>query len=283
MGIVRLIFLCVIFLQSSACFGAELVLVGNYQGKNLYVQNPLLPDGTAYSSSEVYVNQDFLMHAPKASVFIIDLSHLELDQKVEVKILHEEDTPPKIVNAHVIRNLVIYEESSYASRPDVFRWAKADTVTLRWSVYNQKQGGLFVVERGIEKDWEAIDSLKITEATLYRFPISHTSGNNQYRIKLIDRDGYVSWSDSFNFLHKSGVQEFYPAKSKPEFDHLTGVSYYPKKAQRAIRLSKEAAYEVWSDDEKLLEGYGALVIIKNLSPGDYFIKIGEHKGAFTKY
>ena len=281
----RLIILCAIFLQCYASHGAELVLVGNYQGKNLYVQNPLLPDGTNYSSSEVYVNQDLLMHAPKASAFVIDLSHLKLDQKVEIKILHEEAAPPKIVNAHAIRNLVIYKETNYAAKPDVFRWAKADSDTLRWSVYNQKQGGLFVVEKGGDKeeDWEAIDSLEITSTMLYRLPVKHVAGNNHYRIKMIDRDGYVSWSEVFDYQHKAAVQEFYPAKPQSEFDRLTGVSYFPKKAQRAIRLSKEVAYEIWTDDMKLSEGYGALIIIRDLSPGEYFIKIGEHKGGFTKY
>jgi len=266
-----------------ATYSAELILVGNYQGKNLYVQNPLMADGENYSATEVYVNQGFLMHAPRASAFVINLSHLALNQRVEVKIIHDESAVPRIVNAYAIRDHKIYLDASYAPEEDVFRWTKADQDILRWSVYGEKKGGVFVVQRMKENEWENIDSLEVSDSTMYRFPVSHRTGKNNYRIKLIDRDGYVTWSDVFAYNAKENPNQFYPAKSKDAFDELTGVSYSPKKVQRAIRLSKKADYEIWSKDSMIFEGTGVIIDVKKLQPGEYYIKIGSHQGPFTKY
>ena len=66
-----------------------LILTGVYSGKNLYVQNPLLPD-KHFSTEEVFVNEKLVLSHPLTSAFTMDLSHLMVDQPVEIKIVQKE-------------------------------------------------------------------------------------------------------------------------------------------------------------------------------------------------
>ena len=38
--------------------------------------------------------------------------------------------------------------------------------------------------------------------TVYKVLVSHEKGENTYRIKLTDRDGYVTYSDPFRYILK---------------------------------------------------------------------------------
>ncbi len=194
-------------LPSQTVFAIEsnvLILTGIYSGKNLYVQNPLLPD-KQFSTEEVFVNKILVLSHPITSAFTIDLSHLTINQPVEVKIVHNERYSPRIINAHVIRNHTVNTKPGYVPTVDVFRWINADGTKIRWLTHGEKGGGDFEIQRAFIENWQKVDNVpakSINDHTVYKILVTHDPGENIYRIKLTDRDGYVTYSDTFRYLSK---------------------------------------------------------------------------------
>src|SRR3954471_6660023 len=82
-----------------------IVLEGNYQGKNLYVQNPFGSGGVGFCVTEVKVNGNITTDEIPSSAFEIDMKphKLNIGDKVEVKIFHKEDCKPKVLNPEVLK------------------------------------------------------------------------------------------------------------------------------------------------------------------------------------
>jgi hypothetical protein len=192
---------------SIAGFSSEvLIITGKYTGKDLYVQNPMLPDNH-FSTEQVYVNESLVLSYPMTSAYTIDLSFLDLNELVEVKIVHKEHYHPKIVNAYVIRGNQqrMTSSNSYAAVDNVFRWINVDGTTIRWLTHGEKGGGTFEVQQAEKEKWvtvsEVPSSLSSNES-VYRYSITHRQGENVYRIKLTDRDGYVTYSNQIDYMLK---------------------------------------------------------------------------------
>lgn len=195
-----LVFVCIFFLASANA--EEMILTGYYTGKNLYVQNPILPDNKSFSTEQVFVNESLVLTNPITSAFIIDLSHLSVDQTVEVRIIHKQNFLPKIINAYVIRDRQLDFSKSFAAVKQVFRWTKADQKTIRWLTFGEKGGGTFDIQKAFRESWETISqvpSKTLDDKSVYKVLVTHDHGDNTYRLKLVDRDGYVSYSPLINY------------------------------------------------------------------------------------
>ncbi len=186
----------------SEVYGKDmLIITGFYTGKNIYVQNPYIPDSGYFSTEQVFVNENLVLTNPLTSAFTVDLSHLDIDQSVEVRIVHKRRFPPRIINAYVIRKVQV-EETTYAAVKDVFRWSKADRSAIRWLTDSEKGGGTFELQKATKEQWKTIQSIASKpqeDGALYHLPITHEPGENTYRIKLVDREGYVTYSPKIHF------------------------------------------------------------------------------------
>ena len=63
------------FFVSIIAFGA-LSIEGTYQGKNLYVQNPMDDEGFGYCATKVTVNGDIMPGGTSMGAFEIDFFHI---------------------------------------------------------------------------------------------------------------------------------------------------------------------------------------------------------------
>ncbi len=191
---------------ANICKATEtLIITGYYTGKDLYVQNPLLPDNKTFSTNQVFVNESLVINKPITSAFIVDLSHLKLDESVEVRIVHKNNYPPKIINGYVIRELRFQKSVSFMAVKDVFRWTSADRQTVRWLTAGEKGSGTFELQRADQETWVKIYEVPAKEKednSVYRIRVSHEPGENTYRLRLVDRDGYVSYSPLIRYLNK---------------------------------------------------------------------------------
>ena len=181
-----------------------LILTGTYTGKDLYVQNPITPDNR-FSTKEVYVNESLVLSNPMTSAYTIDLSHLKMNQQVEVKIYHQERYIPKIVNAHVISNKEIHTAESHTPAENVFSWINVDGTTIRWLTHGEKGGGTFEIQKANKEEWVSLTQMQSnadSDESVYRYEVAHEPGDNTYRIKLTDRDGYVTYSDLIKYRLK---------------------------------------------------------------------------------
>ena len=202
-----LILLCFLFLWNLTSISSEvLIITGIYTGKDLYVQNPILPDNR-FSTEQVFVNESLVLTSPMTSAYTIDLSFLRLNESVEVKIVHKERYHPKIINAHVIRGAKqkVTVSDSYAAVENVFRWINVDGTTVRWLTHGEKGGGTFEIQKALKEQWTTLDKVPSSSASdesIYRFTVAHEKGENTYRIRLTDRDGYVTYSNPINYFFK---------------------------------------------------------------------------------
>jgi hypothetical protein len=66
------------FLSGSLLLGASLSIEGTYQGKNLYVQNPMDDDGFGYCATKVTVNGDIMPGGTNMGAFEIDFANFNI-------------------------------------------------------------------------------------------------------------------------------------------------------------------------------------------------------------
>ena len=100
--------------------GGVIIIEGNYQGKNLYVQNPFASGGVGFCVTEVYVNGNLTTDETQSSAFEIDFKphKLTIGDKVEIKIKHKEDCRPKVLNPEVLKPKSTYEVTAMSVSAD---------------------------------------------------------------------------------------------------------------------------------------------------------------------
>ena len=88
------------FLPGLAAHAATIVLEGNYQGKNIFVQNPFSEAGVGFCVYQVMVNNKVSTDEINSSAFEIDLGvyNFKVGDKVTIKIMHREGCTPKVLN-----------------------------------------------------------------------------------------------------------------------------------------------------------------------------------------
>src|SRR5436853_1979756 len=89
----------------------NIVLEGNYQGKNLYVQNPFAGSGVGFCVQKVEVNGQVTTDEINSSAFEIDFNNYQfkIGDKISVKITHKDDCKPKVLNPEVLKPKSTFE------------------------------------------------------------------------------------------------------------------------------------------------------------------------------
>ena len=89
----------------------NIILEGNYQGKNLYVQNPFAGTGVGFCVQKVEVNGQVTTDEINSSAFEIDFNNYQfkIGDKISVKITHKDDCKPKVLNPEVLKPKSTYE------------------------------------------------------------------------------------------------------------------------------------------------------------------------------
>ena len=83
---------------------SALSIEGTYQGKNLYVQNPIDDEGFGYCATKVTVNGDIMPGGTGSGAFEIDFGifNIALGEPVFIVIEHHDGCKPKILNPEVL-------------------------------------------------------------------------------------------------------------------------------------------------------------------------------------
>ena len=235
----------------------ELVLTGVYNGKNLYVQNPISPNLKDYCTQEVYVNGNLVFQSPRSSAYTINLAHLNVKAPVEIRILYSDGCMPKVINPQVVRALATFK----------YLAVHADSANISWTTNNQQKGGKFFVEQWYNERWLPVATVT-TEADQARYsaPVSHASGANRYRIKFLQDDGEMYYS---NVLE-------YTSAAEP-------ITFTPTRVSDKIYLSRDTDYEITdAGGKQLMKGKGKEIFVGNISTGVYYLKIDNRTEKFFK-
>jgi hypothetical protein len=249
----------------SACqaFAGNIVLEGNYQGKNLYVQNPFAGSGVGFCTIKVEVNGQVTTDEINSSAFEIDFNNLQLKigDKVSVKIEHKDDCKPKVLNPEVLKPKSTFECTKMGADPDG---------TVKWNTTGEQGKLPFVIEQFRWNKWVKVgevDGKGTPGSNDYSFKITPHFGENQVRVKQVDYTSQPRYSKPFKF--QSSVPEVtclvLRVKDKLEFS------------------GGETMYEIYDKFGNIVKkGFGATVDVLNLAPDVYYLNYDNKTTEFIK-
>lgn len=243
------------------------ILEGNYQGKNLYVQNPTASSGVGYCVTEVFVNGNRTLDETNSNAFEIDFKphKLALGEKVEIKIKHKENCGPKVLNAEVLKPKSTFEIISMSIDKEG---------TLKWSTKLEVGKLPFVVEQFKWNKWvkvAEIEGLGTPHTNNYSIKTAPHAGKNTFRIRQTDYTGQIRTSKPLEFISTA-----------------TDIVFTPAKVSKNIHFSAddkeiETMYEIYDQYGNIIKrGYGSNVDVSTLVKGGYFLNYDNKTGEFIK-
>ena len=259
----QLLILCIcVFWKTSTVWAGEIILIGKYHGKDIYVQNPYDDKKNSYCTSAVFVNDRQVQDYPTALAFTVDLSHLSIGDLVVLRIEHSNDCAPKVVNPQVLKEKEGFE----------FLLEQVDNNSVSWNTKGELPGGKFVLEQldSIGNNWSKIKEIGgkgIGENNQYSISPDHYEGINQYRVKYIGHDSKESYSLKLTYTYTTDPVLFTPKT----------------KVTNKITLSREAPYTISDmNGNKVKEGTDKVIMVQDLKRGLYYLNIQNRSERFIK-
>jgi hypothetical protein len=246
---------------------ATISIEGVYQGKNLYVQNPMDADGFGYCATKVTVNGDIMPGGTNVAAFPIDFSqfNLAIGSLIFIVIEHNDGCKPKILNPEVLLPKSTYRVNSISISLDG---------KLVWESSLEKGKLPYVVEQYRWNKWVAIGELdsKGTEGNnKYEFQVSPHSGKNLIRVAQFDYTGKGRYSSEVKFQSTVPLVSKKPTKVKDKIEFFTSAK------------PVETRYEIYDAYGNIVKkGVGSIVNCTNLVKGVYYINYDNINEKFIK-
>ena len=249
--------------SSLASIAGNIILEGNYQGKNLYVQNPFAGSGVGFCVQKVEVNGQVTTDEINSSAFEIDFNNYQfkIGDKISVKITHKDDCKPKVLNPEVLKPKSTFEVITMKLDGDG---------TLKWNTKNETGKLPFVIEQYRWNKWVKVGEIEgkgigDNNDYIYKITTLH-SGENQIRIKQVDYTSQPRYSKPVRFV--STIAE---------------VTYVPIKVTKDITFSAETLYEIYDQYGNVVKkGFGKSVDCGNLAKGVYYLNYDNKTAEFIK-
>ncbi len=242
----------------------EMVLKGIYQGKDLYIINPMLDIGEEYCAYEVIINEEPFNDVINSSAFRITLEYvgLQFGQEYQIVIKHHEDCAPKLVNPEVLKPLSTYELVNYELGYNNI---------LKFNTTHESGKLNFHVEEFRWNKWIKIGEIPGEggpEDRSYSQKVYPYNGENRYRVYQVDHLNRTFYSD-----------EIVIEVEKEEITVTTPL----KKIKKEIVFSGETYFAVINEyGEELISGNGIVVDVSNLKKGEYFLNFENEYVVFKK-
>ena len=254
------------FFVSIIAFGA-LSIEGTYQGKNLYVQNPMDDEGFGYCATKVTVNGDIMPGGTSMGAFEIDFSifNIAIGEPVFIVVDHNDGCKPKILNPEVLR-----PRSTFV--------VKSMTVSgggkLAWSTSGEQGKLPFVIEQYRWNKWVTIGEVQGKGSGTdndYEFTVTPHSGENTIRIAQVDHSGAKRPSEEVRFQSDAPVVTKTPTKVKNEIKFISNGK------------PAETRYEIYDAYGNIVKkGVAKSVNCSNLLRGVYYINFDNVNEKFIK-
>jgi hypothetical protein len=265
--IYSILFLPLLLTTKGFSQGGVIILEGNYQGKNLYVQNPFGSGGVGFCVTEVLVNGNITTDETNSSAFEVDFKphKLAIGDKVEIKIKHKEDCKPKVLNPEVLKPKSTFEVISMTVDKDG---------NLKWSTKSETGKLAYAVEQFRWNKWVKVgevDGDGTPKTNNYTYKVEPHSGKNQLRVRQTDYSGQPRLSKPVDFVSGVADVSFAPVKVSKDIKFVTGDK------------PVETMYEIYDQYGNVVKrGFGATVDASNLAKGGYFLNYDNKMGEFIK-
>lgn len=240
-------------------FAVDFYATGEYQGKNIYIQNPLSDDQINFCTQFVYVNDVLAVSNPKTSAFEVGLDHLNIGDPVVIRLVHRDGCLPKIINPQVIRSKSKFQ----------FLSVNANESEITWMTKGEYRGGIFRLEVFEHDAWheeKTIYGKGDFETNQYSISPEYHAGDNRLRVKYTSETGNIFYS--------------------PVFEHFSNqepVSFYPVRVSDKIVLSRKTEYEILDSGGTLIaKGNAETINCSHLKAGLYYLNIDNRTEKFFK-
>lgn len=254
---------CIICLFTNT-YSQEMVFSGAYQGKDLFLMNPMLEYGTEYCISDVKVNDMNYPHTLKTGAFRIQLSEFELDygEEFTVIIKHEEYCLPTLINPEVLQPLSTYKLIDYELGYDNM---------LLFTTDNESGKLKFIVEEYRWGQWVKLDEIDGKGGpgrNTYQVKIYPFNGNNVFRIYQTDHLYQRNYSQELSIPYQT--------------ERITILSNL-RRIRNTIEFSDKTRFFIINQfGEVLLSGYSDTVDVSELRRGEYFVRYDNVYDVFRK-
>jgi len=228
-----------------------LVVEGNFQNKNIYVQNSFGANGVGFCTTEIKVNGKITTDEVNSSAFEIDLSamNFKFGQKVVIEINHKNDCVPVVLNAEVLKPRATFEIVSINLN---------SAGILQWTSKSESGSLPYVIEQFKWNKWVTVGEVQgIGSPDLhnYSFQIIAHSGENSFRLKQVGIGITPKVSSVVTLNSKSDKIHFMITK-----DH------------RAVQYSSETNFELYDAFGSIVKkGFGKHTGLNNLAKGKYYL------------
>jgi hypothetical protein len=261
-------FLILIFIfQQFFSFGAALSIEGTYQGKNLYIQNPMADDGFGYCVTKVTVNGDILPGAIGSSAFEINFSffNLTIGDPLFIVIEHNDGCIPTILNPEVLLCKSTFEIESIVVD---------NNGNLNWKTTNEDGKLTFLIEQFKWNKWVVVGEVQgkgTSNLNTYVFTVSPHFGLNTLRVSQTDHSGSKRASSEVTFLSNTKKITKSPIKVK---DY---IFFY---ADGKAVVTQYEIFDAYGNIVK--QGLGDKIDCSNLLSGAYYINFDNVSEKFIK-
>lgn len=238
----------------------DMVVEGNYWGKNIYVFNPFV-NGSS-SISKISVNNVVLDTVFNSNSYVIDLTKMNFStgQTLLISIQHHPDAEPFITNMEAISPNKDFNIES-------FKYNKKEN-NLSWSIKDLEKGKIYDIEQFIWGKWNKVKEIGLTDtvSTSTYIPLYH-SGLNLFRLKQSEKKSKnVSYTKSIKVR----------SSSKEVF--IVNV-----KTSKILEFTEPTMFEIIDTNGKVVKsGKDKEVNIELLPKGEYFVNFDNKTEGFIK-
>jgi hypothetical protein len=236
-----------------------IVLEGNYQGKNLYIQNPFSEAGVGFCVFEVTVNGQVATDEINSSAFEIDMANfgLSLGDPVTVRIKHKDGCTPVVLNPEVLKPKSTFEIVRQSISPDGnYTWVTTNETGQLPYYVEQKRWNKWV------KVGEVMGKGSPGEHT-YSFQVTPHSGENTFRVKQVDLTKKARFSDNVKYTDP----------------RVAPVTWSPAKPKDEIVFSANTLYEIYDQYGNIVKrGYANRIDVSTLKKDLYYLNYDNKTG-----
>ena len=220
---------------------AALTVEGTFQGKNIYVQNPMTDEG-GFCVDSIYINDTKHDINVVVSAFEIDFKSMnfQIGDSIHLIIYHKLDCKPKILNTF----------HYYPRRSSPVSKLEVRNDTLFFSVKGIELAPIFL-ETYRWNRWIKLDTIIKNSPTQFHYllkTISH-SGENKFRVTYPTSVGSLGVSETVNYFYKQA-----------------DIKYSVDRKTRVVTFSEPTNYEVYTVKGNVLtSGFGTSINLSDFS------------------
>lgn len=242
-------------------FAEVIVISGVYQGKDVYVKNPVTTSGVGYCVFEVVVNGNITSDEVNSPAFAVDLAAwgFKLGDPIEIILRCKEKCDVKIINPEVI-----YPNSTF----EILDISLSSTGLLKWETKQETTPIPYIIEQFKWNRWIKVGEVigqGRQDKNSYSFQATLHSGTNVFRVHQIDHKGQRTSQE---------------VRAESPTAAITIKNF---KISNTIEFSDETDYEIYSEYGTLVKsGRGKVVDASKFFKGNYYVSFDNKGGQIVE-